>query len=67
MDLGTALMNLGYCYLRGHGVPASRVEALRLFRLAIEQGERNAADELERHGEPVTEEVATDRSRHPVH
>ena len=46
-------MNLGYCYLRGHGVPADKVEALRLFRLAVEQGEPKAADELERLGEPV--------------
>jgi TPR repeat protein len=37
--LGTATMNLGYCSLRGHGVPADKTEALRLFRLAVEQGE----------------------------
>lgn len=49
----TASMNLGYCYLRGHGVPADKVEALRLFRLAVEQGEPQAAVELERLGEPV--------------
>lgn len=51
--LGTASMNLGYCYLRGHGVPADKGEALRLFRLAVRQGEPKAADELERLGEPV--------------
>ena len=37
--LGTATMNLGYCYLRGHAVPADKQEALRLFRLAVDQGE----------------------------
>jgi hypothetical protein len=41
-------MNLGYCYLRGKGLPADKEEALRLFRLAVEQGEPKAADELER-------------------
>jgi len=51
--LGTATMNLGYCYLRGHGVPADKAEALRLFRLAVERGEQRAADELERLGERV--------------
>ena len=49
--LGTASMNLGYCYLRGHGVPADKGKALQLFRLAVEQGEQKAADELERLGE----------------
>ena len=38
--------------LAGHGVPADKAEALRLFRLAVEQGEPKAADELERLGEP---------------
>ena len=46
-------MNLGYCYLRGHRVPADKAEALRLFRLAVERGEQRAADELERLGERV--------------
>lgn len=48
--LGTASMNLGYCYLRGHGLPADKGEALRLFRLAVEQGEERAAHEVERLG-----------------
>jgi hypothetical protein len=41
-------MNLGYCYLRGHGVPADKEEALRLFREAVEWGEAKAAQEVER-------------------
>jgi TPR repeat protein len=41
-------MNLGYCYLRGHGIPSDKVEALRLFRLAVEQGEEKAVKEVER-------------------
>jgi TPR repeat protein len=41
-------MNLGYCYLRGHGVPADKEEALRLFREAVERGEDKAAQEVER-------------------
>jgi TPR repeat protein len=41
-------MNLGYCYLRGKGLPADKGEALRLFRLAVEQGEERAAKEVER-------------------
>jgi hypothetical protein len=46
-NLGTASMNLGYCHLRGHGVPADKGEALRLFRLAVEQGEEKAQQEVE--------------------
>ena len=46
--LGTASMNLGYCYLRGHGVPADMGEALRLSREAVERGEVKAAPEVER-------------------
>ena len=46
--MGTASMNLGYCYLSGHAVAADKVEALRLFRLAVEQGEEKARPEVER-------------------
>ena len=46
--LGTASMNLGYCHLSGHGVPVDKTEALRLFRLAVEQGEEKARPEVER-------------------
>jgi hypothetical protein len=46
-------MNLGYCYLRGHGVAADRVEALRFFRLAVEQGEDKAEKEVERLENPA--------------
>jgi hypothetical protein len=46
--LSTASMNLGYCHLRGHGVPRDEVEALRLFREAVEGGEERAAQEVER-------------------
>jgi len=53
--LGTASMNLGYCYLRGHGVQADKDAALRLFRLAVAQGQDKAARELERLGEPVSD------------
>jgi len=45
---GTAAMNLGYCFLRGHGVAPDKVVALRLFRVAVEQGEDRAAREVER-------------------
>ena len=41
-------MNLGYCHLYGRGVPADKTEALRLFRLAVEQGEAKAGPEVER-------------------
>jgi TPR repeat protein len=41
-------MNMGYCYLRGHGVPADKGEALRLFKLAVEQGEPKAQPEVDR-------------------
>ena len=41
-------MNLGYCHLRGHGVARDYVEALRLFRLAVEGGEDRAQREIER-------------------
>jgi len=34
-------------------VPPNRAEALRLFRLAVLQGEEKAAEELEQLGEPV--------------
>lgn len=50
-SLGTASMNLGYCHLRGRqGLPADEGEVVRLFRLAVEQGEPKAAEELERLG-----------------
>jgi hypothetical protein len=61
-NLGTASMNLGYCYLRGTGLPTDKDEALRLFRLAVEQGEPKAVDELERLGEPVSKEKVTIRN-----
>ena len=65
--LGTANMNLGYCYLRGHGVAADRTEALRLLRLAVTQDESKAAEELERLGEPLTDEAAiADRDVQPI-
>lgn len=50
-DCGTATMNLGFLYLRGHAVPENRAEAIRLFRVAVKQGEPAACDELERLGE----------------
>lgn len=46
-------MNLGYCHLRGRGVPAGKGKTLQLFRLALEQGEQKAADQLARLGEPT--------------
>lgn len=46
--LGTASMNLGYCYLRGHGVPADKAIALELFRDAVEQGEDRAEQEIDK-------------------
>jgi len=61
--LGTASMNLGYCYLRGKGIPADRTEALRLFRLAVKQGEPKAGEELERLDELVEEPGAETRVR----
>jgi TPR repeat protein len=60
--LGTASMNLGYCYLRGTGLASDKDEALRFFRLAAEQGEPKAVDELERLGEPVSEQKVTIRN-----
>ena len=35
-------MNLGYCHLHGRAMPADKVEALRLFRLAVERGGEKA-------------------------
>lgn len=51
--LGTASMNLGYCYLQGYGVPADKGEALRLFRRAVGQGEEKARKEIERLEGPI--------------
>lgn len=51
--LGTASMNLGHCYLRGRGVAADEAEALRLFRLAVEQGEEKAEQDVVRLENPA--------------
>jgi hypothetical protein len=51
--LGTASMKLGYCYMRGHGVSADKTEALRLFRLTVEQAKEKVRLEVERLAESL--------------
>jgi len=43
-----AQVELGYCYENGAGVPLNKEEAIRLYRIAAQQGYGPAKDELER-------------------